>query len=193
VCVCVCVCVRVCACVCVSVLYVCVCVCGNVCTSTHVRTYAHTHTQTHTHTNTHTKVSSASACWIRTARTRFGSGSSTVGTRKKGGCARALSLLFLSFCLSFCLSLTTSLPPTPLPPGCDSFHHLAAMSHEQAAQTINDQGVHVLIDLMGHTRFNRLQANQQDSQDSEKYSLPSILESTLCTAVIRYLQQGAHF
>jgi predicted O-linked N-acetylglucosamine transferase (SPINDLY family) len=35
------------------------------------------------------------------------------------------------------------------------------MSHEQAAQTINDQGVHILIDLMGHTRFNRLQANQQ--------------------------------
>ena len=41
--------------------------------------------------------------------------------------------------------------------GCDNFHHLTALSHQKAAQAINIQGVHILIDLMGHTRFNRLQ------------------------------------
>jgi tetratricopeptide (TPR) repeat protein len=40
---------------------------------------------------------------------------------------------------------------------CAEFHEVSWMSHKAAAIHINRQHVHVLIDLMGHTRFNRLQ------------------------------------
>ena len=40
---------------------------------------------------------------------------------------------------------------------CGSFVELEMLSHAEAARRINQDDVHVLIDMMGHTRFNRLQ------------------------------------
>ena len=40
---------------------------------------------------------------------------------------------------------------------CRSFVELEMLSHAEAARRINQDDVHVLVDMMGHTRFNRLQ------------------------------------
>ena len=44
---------------------------------------------------------------------------------------------------------------TQIQDGCDVFVSLAGLSPEAAARRIHDDGIHILIDLLGYTTFSR--------------------------------------